>query len=113
MASIAGESAFTVAVGKAEGIRQAAKAAAFATWNYQQGAAFTTYVTALETADNAFITAVNAAASTSGPIGLPPPALLGPGGAAALPGTVLGNAGMTATSPGLGFSTSRGYGPVP
>jgi hypothetical protein len=44
---------------QAEGTRQAAKAAAFATWNYQQGAPFTAYVTALETADNAFITAVN------------------------------------------------------
>jgi hypothetical protein len=90
---------YIAAVRQAEGIRQAAKSAAFTTWAYGQGAAFTTYVTALAAADNAFFAAVNAAALAGGPIGLPPNGQLGPGGAAPLPGTVPGNVGMTANSP--------------
>jgi hypothetical protein len=109
------ELTFTQAVQKAEGIRQSAKAAAFATWAYGQGAAFTTYVTALETADNAFITAVNSAANTCGPVGLPTPGQLGPAGAASLAGTVLGNLGMSAISPSTVVMGAawRSYGPVP
>jgi hypothetical protein len=96
---MAAEYTFTQAVIKAEGVRQSAKAAAFTTWAYGTGSALTTYVTALETADNAYITAVNAAASTAGVVGATPPGLLGPGGAAALSATVLGNVGMSAISP--------------
>jgi hypothetical protein len=105
------EYTFTAAVQKAEGIRQAAKAAAFTTWAFQQGAPLTTYVTALETADNAFITSVNSAASTLGVVGLPVPGQLGPGGAAALGSTVIGNVGMSSVSPGLSPSWAS-YGPV-
>jgi hypothetical protein len=72
----------------------------------------TTYVTALETADNAYITSVNSAASTLGVIGLPTPGQLGPAGAAALGSTVIGNVGMSSVSAGLGSSWAS-YGPVP
>ena len=106
------EYTFTLAVQKAEGIRQAAKAAAFATWAFGQGSAYTTYVTALETADNAFITSVNSAANTLGVIGLPTPGQLGPAGAAALGSTVIGNVGMSSISPNLSPSWAS-YGPVP
>lgn len=106
------EYTFTLAVQKAEGIRQTAKAAAFATWAFQQGAPLTTYVTAGEAADNAYITSVNAAASTLGVIGSVYPGQLGPAGAAALGSTVIGNVGMSSVSPGLGSSWQT-YGPVP
>ena len=111
MATLA-EYTFTQAVIKAEGVRQAAKATAFATWAYQQGAPLTTYVTALETADNAFITAVNTAANTCGPVGLPTPGQLGPAGAAPLANIVLGNQGMNAISPMLAPNWVS-YGSIP
>jgi hypothetical protein len=94
--AMASEYTFTNAVRKAEGIRQAAKAAAFATWAFGQGAALTTYVTALETADNTYIASVNSAASTLGVIGSVYPGQLGPGGAAPLGSTVIGSVGMSA-----------------
>jgi hypothetical protein len=106
------EYTFTLAVQKAEGIRQAAKAAAFATWAFGQSSALTTYVTALETADNAYITSVNSAASTLGVIGSVYPGQLGPAGAAVLGSTVIGNVGMNATSPNMSPSWAN-YGPVP
>jgi hypothetical protein len=109
--AMATEYTFTNAVRKAEGIRQTAKAAAFATWGFQSGSALTTYVTALETADNTYIASVNSAASTAGVIGLPYPGQRGPAGAAPLGSTVLGNAGMSAISPQLP-SSEASYGPV-
>lgn len=59
---------FIVAVQSAEGVRQSAKAAALATFSAAgyTNAANTTYATALAAADVAYITAVNAAANTSG-----------------------------------------------
>lgn len=67
MASLV-ERTFIVAVQVAEGVRQVAKATALATYT---AAGFTpgaqaTYATALAAADVAYITAVNAAANTSG-----------------------------------------------
>jgi hypothetical protein len=109
--AMASELTFTQAVRKAEGIRQTAKAAAFATWAYQQGAPLTTYVTALEAADNAFITSVNSAASTAGVIGGVYPGQLGPAGAAVLGSTVIGSVGMSAISPQLPAAEAS-YGPV-
>jgi hypothetical protein len=106
------EYTFTLAVQKAEGIRQTAKAAAFTTWAFGQGSALTTYATALETADNAYITSVNSAANTLGVIGLPTPGQNGPAGAAALGSTVIGNVGMSAMSPRLSPSWAS-YGAVP
>jgi hypothetical protein len=106
------EYTFTAAVQKAEGVRQTAKAAAFATWAFQQGAPLTTYVATLESADNTYIASVNSAASTLGVIGLPYPGQLGPAGAAALGSTVIGNAGMSAISPQLAPNWGS-YGPVP
>lgn len=106
------EYTFTLAVQKAEGIRQTAKAAALATWAFQAGSPLTTYVTALETADNTYITSVNSAANTLGVIGLPTPGQLGPAGAAALGSTVIGNVGMSSVAAGLSPSWQT-YGPVP
>src|SRR5690242_1828947 len=60
------ESTFIAAVAKAEAARQISKASAFTTWNYQTGSPLTTYVAALVTADNTFVTAVQAAANTAG-----------------------------------------------
>jgi hypothetical protein len=56
------------AVRAAEGVRQAAKQAAFVTYGFVQ-ANLAAYLTALEAADNAFITTVNAAASAAGAVG--------------------------------------------
>jgi hypothetical protein len=109
--AMASELTFSNAVQKAEGIRQTAKAAAYATWAFQQGTPLTTYVTALETADNTYIASVNSAASTAGVVGGVYPGQLGPAGAAVLGSTVLGNKGMTAVAAGLGPSWSN-YGPV-
>ncbi len=64
----AAESTFIVTIRAAEGVRQVAKAAAFVTYGFVQ-ANLAAYLTALEAADNAFITAVNAAASTAGAVG--------------------------------------------
>lgn len=102
------EYTFTQAIIKAEGIRQAAKAAAFATWAFGSGSALTTYVTALETADNTYIASVNSAASTLGVIGSVYP---GQGGTP-LGSTVIGNVGMSAVSAGLAPNWAN-YGPVP
>lgn len=110
--ALAAEYTFTAAVQKAEGVRQTAKAAAFTTWAFQQGAPLTTYLTALEAADNAFITSVNSAASTLAVIGSVYPGQLGPAGAAVLGSTVVGNAGMAAISPQLAPNWGS-YGPVP
>jgi hypothetical protein len=107
MATLA-EYNFIQSVRAAEGIRQAAKSAAFATWAYGQGSAFSTYAAALESADNAYISAVNSAASTLGPIGLPVP---GQGGTP-LANCVIGNVGMGAISsqPRVAWD---GFGPIP
>jgi hypothetical protein len=109
--AMASELTFSNAVRKAEGIRQTAKAAAFATWAFQQGAPLTTYVAALAAADNTYMTSVNSAASTAGVIGLPYPGQLGPAGAAVLGSTVIGNVGMSAIGPQLP-SAAASYGPV-
>jgi hypothetical protein len=64
----AAEFTFISAVRAAEGVRQAAKAAAFTAYGFV-AATLAAYLTALEAADNAFIAAVNAAASTAGAVG--------------------------------------------
>ncbi len=64
----AAESVFIAAVRTAEGVRQAAKTAAFATYGFVQ-ANLAAYLTAIEAADNAYITTVNAALSTAGTFG--------------------------------------------
>jgi hypothetical protein len=63
------EQTFVRAVAAAEGVRQAAKAAAFATWAFQQGAPLATYIAALSAADVAYTTAVNSALNTLGGTG--------------------------------------------
>jgi hypothetical protein len=81
----AAELTFITAVRAAEGVRQAAKQAAFVTYGFAQ-AGLAAYLTALEAADNAFITTVNAAASTLGVAGYTIPN--GPG-AVSNPGNVI------------------------
>jgi hypothetical protein len=56
------------AVRAAEGVRQVAKQAAFVTYGYVQ-ANLAAYLTALEAADNAFVTTVQAAALAAGAVG--------------------------------------------
>lgn len=64
----AAEQTFNAAVMKAEGIRQSAYAAAFTAYGFV-AANLATYITALEAADNAYVSAVNSAASTLGAAG--------------------------------------------
>lgn len=62
MASLA-ENTFYIAVGVAEGVRQSAKASAFATYGFAQ-ANLAAYKTAIAAADVAYFTAVTAALNT-------------------------------------------------
>lgn len=81
----AAEQTFYVAVRAAEGVRQVAKAAAFAAYGFVQ-ANLATYIAALQTADNAYITSVNAAINTLSAAGYtipnsgPSPGNVNPGG---------------------------------
>lgn len=59
------EITFENAVAAAEGVRQASRAAALATYGYV-AANLAAYITAIAAADVAYVTAVNAAANTSG-----------------------------------------------
>ena len=59
----AAEQTFVAAVRVAEGVRQAAKAAALTTYGFVQ-ANLAAYLTSLEAADNAYMASVNSAAST-------------------------------------------------
>lgn len=59
----AAESTFYAAVAKAEGVRQVAKAAALATYGFAQSG-LATYLSALQAADNAYLTSVVSAANT-------------------------------------------------
>jgi len=59
------EYAFANDCAKAAGVRQAAYAAAFTAYGYVQ-ANYATYVTALVTADNAYVDAVQTSATTNG-----------------------------------------------
>ena len=86
--AIAKEYTFLTAMQAAEGVRQTAKTAAF-TAQAVSGAIppanLAAYITALEAADNAYITAVNAAASTAGAVGTVIGFQTGPLGQAFLP----------------------------
>lgn len=64
----AAELTFINAVRVAEGVRQAAQAAAFTTYGFVAGN-LAAYIAALESADNAYVTSVNSAASTLGAAG--------------------------------------------
>jgi len=67
----AAEQTFVAAVRTAEGVRQSAKAAAFATFVAASfaGTALAAYIASLQAADNAYITSVNSAAQTLGVAG--------------------------------------------
>ena len=63
------EQAFIVAVAVAQGVRQTAYASAFATYapnGYGVFSSLATYLAALVTADNAYYTSVQSAATTNG-----------------------------------------------
>jgi hypothetical protein len=64
----AAELTFCNAVRVAEGVRQVAKAAAFAAYGFV-AANLATYIAALQAADNAYVTSVNLAANTLGAAG--------------------------------------------
>ena len=89
------EYTFVSSVAKAEGVRQVAKTAAFTT-NQVNGiippANLAAYVTALEAADNAFVTALNAAASTAGAVGTVNQGQTGAAGQAFIPSVNIGGA---------------------
>jgi hypothetical protein len=90
------ELTFMRAVVVAESVRQAARAAAFATWAYGTGSALTTYMAALTAADNAYITAVQAACNTAGAIGISVP---NAGPSVQTPHVNLGNVGDCSSLP--------------
>jgi hypothetical protein len=107
--STSAEQTFYAAVMKAEGVRQVAKAAAFTTWAFGTGGTLTTYITALEAADNAYLTSVNSAQSTAGGIGNSVP---NAGSASQVGLVTLGGVGTGGgVSPGLA-SASATYGSV-
>jgi hypothetical protein len=72
-----GESTFIRGVYLAEQTRQLAKTAAFNTWGWGTGATLTTYVNALDAADNAYVTAVNALVSAAVGVAVPNQATAG------------------------------------
>lgn len=110
----AAEYTFVQAVQKAEGIRQTARAAAF-TAQAVNGAIppanQAAFVTAMEAADNAYITAVNAAASTAGAVGTTIGPQAGPLGQAFIACCWLGF-GMYGQGPAPGASPSATFGNV-
>jgi hypothetical protein len=83
----AAEFTFAQAVRTADGVRQVAKAAAFTAYGYVQ-ANLATYLAALESADNAYITAVNSALSTLNVAGITIPNSGTPNPGNVSPGTV-------------------------
>lgn len=83
----AAEQTFYAAVVKAEGIRQVARAAAFATYGFV-AANLAAYLTALESADNTYMASVNSAASTLGAGGYTIPNTGGTNPGNASPGAV-------------------------
>lgn len=86
----AAEYTFMKAIYLAEQTRQTAKLNAFNTWAFGVGGALSTYVAALEAADNAYITAANSAASTAGAVGITVP---NAGPASQAPVVILGGVG--------------------
>jgi len=105
----AAESTFYVAVRVAEGVRQVAKTAAFATFAAAGFAAanLATYIASLQAADNAYVTSVNSAANTLAAAGytIPNAGTPNPGNCVPAPATfmptcsVIGNG--TATMGGI------------
>jgi hypothetical protein len=98
------EFTFMQAVTKAEGVRQAARAAAFATWGFGAGSALTTYIAALQSAENAYTTSLINAISAAGGIGISVP---NQGPAAQVGDVILGNTGSF-TPPTNSLSTTFG-----
>lgn len=98
----AAEFTFAAAVRAAEGVRQAAKQAAFVTYSFV-AANLAAYITALEAADNAYITSVNSAASTLGAAGYTIPNSGTPNPGNVVPSLV--NSGITVSMIGNGTAT--------
>jgi hypothetical protein len=107
--STAAEQTFLRAVALAEQVRQVAKSAAFTTWAFGTGGALSTYTAALESADNAYITSVNSAASTLGAFGITVP---NSGPSSQAPVVVSGNLGQGAPCAGITGSMSTTFGAV-
>jgi hypothetical protein len=105
----AAEVTFLRAVYAAEQTRQLAKTSAFGTWAYGTGGALSTYTAAVESADNAYITAVNAAASTLGAFGISVP---NAGPSSQAPIVTSGNLGQGGPCAGITGSMSANFGSV-
>jgi hypothetical protein len=103
------EVTFLRAVYVAEQTRQLADRAAFTTWAYGTGGALSTYTAALEAADNAYITAVNSAASTLGAFGITVP---NAGPSLQTPVVTSGNLGQGGPCAGITGSMSANFGSV-
>lgn len=86
----AAEQVFIRAVYVAEQTRQSSKASALTTYG-GVAANLATYVAALESADNAYITSVNSAMSTAGAVGITVP---NAGSSSQNPVVTLGNVGL-------------------
>ena len=112
--AIAKEYTFLTAMQAAEGVRQTARAAAFTAQAVSGSippANLAAYVTALEAADNAYINAVNAAASTAGAVGTVVGGQTGPLGQAFIPCCWIGPF-MYALGPLPGASPTATFGNV-
>src|SRR5262249_23674449 len=103
------EYTFMIAVQKAEGVRQASKAAAFTTWAFGAGSALTTYLAALVWADDAYTGSVKSALNTAASVGITAPN----SGPSSQTGNVqLGNFGYGTMLPSFGGSTSAELGSI-
>jgi len=110
----ANEYTFLQSLQRAEGIRQTARAAAFTAQAVNGSippANLAAFVTAMESADNTFITAVNAAASTAGAVGTVVGGQTGPLGQAFIPCCWIGPF-MYALGPLPGASPTATFGNV-
>src|SRR5262249_40655380 len=101
------EYTFMQAVQKAEGVRQASKAAAFTTWAFGGASALTTYLAALVSADDAYTASVKSALNTAANVGISVPNT-GPGSQVGM--VMLGNFGYGAQLPSFAGSTSTTLG---
>ena len=105
MATLA-EVTFMQAVAAAEGVRQTAKTAAFATWAFGSGATLTTYLSSLKSADKTYLDAISAAINTAGAVGISVP---NAAGSAQVGDVILGNSGSFAPFTGSYSSTLGKY----
>jgi len=96
------------AVQAAEGVRQKSKADAFTTWAYGGGAALTTYLGSLKSADDTYTASVKSALNTAANIGISVP---NAGSGSQVGNVLLGNSGY-GLLPSFAGSTSTELGAI-